>query len=75
MAAVGQNVLLSGNQLLGGLHATGAVAITLTNVFSVREILVAQTISTEAHGRRTAGNHEVDDQLGPLRNKMAALGE
>lgn len=56
--AVGQNMLLLRNPLLGCFHATGAAAFaftTLADVFGVRAVGRSATIAANAHGTGPAG--------------------
>lgn len=76
--AVGQDVLLLSNPLLGGFHATGAAAFaftTLAEVFGVRTMGRRATIAENAHGADPAGEHPLNDQFGPFGDDVAVFSE
>ncbi|MFW5394034.1 hypothetical protein V1951_22490 [Yersinia sp. 2544 StPb PI] len=76
--AVGQDVLLLSNSLLGGFHATGAAAFaftTLAEVFGVRTVGRSASIPANSHGLGPAGEHPLDDQFGPFGDCMAVFSE
>lgn len=76
--AVGENVLLLSNPLLGGFHATGTAAFwftTLAEVFSVRTVDRSATIAANAHGTGSAGEHLIDNQFGPFGDDVAVFSE
>ncbi|OCJ28939.1 hypothetical protein A6U95_28275 [Serratia sp. 14-2641] len=76
--AVGKDVLLLNNPLLGGFHATGAAAFaftTLAEVFGVRTMVRSATIPANAHGTGPAGEHPLDDKFGPFGDDVAVFSE
>ena len=76
--AVGENMLLLSNPLLGGFHATGAAAFaftTLAEVFCVRTVGRSATIPSNAHGTGPAGEHALDDEFGPFWDEVAVFSE
>lgn len=76
--AVGQNMLLLSNPLLGSFHATGAAAFaftTLADVFGVSTVCRGATIAANAHGTGSAGEHTLDNQFGPFRDDVTVFSE
>jgi hypothetical protein len=74
--ALGQNMLLLSNPLLGDFHATRAAASAvtpLTDVFGVRTVNRSATLPGNAHGTGLAGEHPINDLFGLLADDIAVF--
>ncbi len=76
--AVGQNVLLLGNPLLGALEAVAAAGLGLAGLAEktrVRAVRRAAAIAAHAHGAGPAGKHALDREFGPVGELMTIVLE
>lgn len=77
-AAVGQDVLLFGNPLLGTFEAAAAAGLGLAGLAEktrVRAVWRAAAIAAHAHGTGPAGKHALDGEFGPVGELMAIILE
>lgn len=76
--AVGQDVLLLSNPLLGRFHPAGATTFAfaaLAEIFRVSTVVRGAAIASGPHGAGAAGEHAFNDQFGPFGDSMAAIDE
>lgn len=76
--AVGQDVLLLGNPLLGAFEAAAAAGLGLAGLAEkarVRTVRRAAAIASYTHGAGSAGKHALDGEFGPVGELMAILLE
>lgn len=71
-------MLLLRYPLLSGFHAAGAAAFTfaaLTKIFGVGAVSRLTAITAYPHGSGAAGQHALNDQLGPFGDSMTEIDE
>lgn len=76
--AIGQDVLLLGNPLLGAFQATAAAGFRLAGLAEEARMCAVRgtaAIVTYAHGTGAAGEHALDGELGPVAELMTVLLE
>ncbi len=76
--AVGQDVLLFGNPLLGGLEATTAAGLGLAGLAEesgVGAVRRGAAVAANAHGTGAAGEHALDGEFGPVAEGVAVFIE
>lgn len=74
--AVGQDVLLFGDPLLGGLEATAAAGFGLAGLAEeagVGAVRRGTTVAANAHGTGAAGEHVLDGEFGPVAEGIAVF--
>ncbi|CAI1984821.1 Uncharacterised protein [Serratia quinivorans] len=74
--AVGQDVLLFGDPLLGGLEATTAAGFGLAGLAEeagVGAVRRGATVAANAHGTGAAGEHALDGEFGPVAEGVAVF--
>ena len=72
--AVGQDVLLLGNPLLGGLEAATATGLGLAALAEEARVCAVRrgtAITVNAHEASTAGEHALDGEFGPVAEGIA----
>lgn len=75
---IGVDVLLLGNPLFCGLHATGTTTFTfvaLAEIFCMRAGRRSATITANAHSPCPVSDHPFDDELSPHGNGMTVFNE
>ncbi len=76
--AVGQDVLLFGNPLLGGLEATAAAGFgfaALAEEAGVGTVRRGAAVAAYTHGTGAAGEHAFDGEFGPVAEGIAVFVE
>jgi len=76
--AVGQDVLLLGNPLLGAFEAAAAAGLGLAGLAEKSRVCAvrrAAAIAAHAHGTGAAGKHAFDGEFGPVAEGVAVFVE